>query len=116
MMDAMHLKPKEFVKGKMHLPMYRTLYLDKLLEEKEGVYTSRDHTFREMVKNFKTISDADYEVPESLRRVMRSYQKNGFKWLKTLESCQFGGILADDMGLGKTIQAISFLLSQKRRA
>ena len=114
LMDTMHLPPKDFVRGKMHLPMYRTLYLDKLLEEKEGVYTSRDHTFREMVKNFKTISDADYEVPESLRRVMRSYQKNGFKWLKTLESCQFGGILADDMGLGKTIQAISFLLSQKK--
>lgn len=115
LMNTMHLPPKEFIKGKMHLPIYRTLYLDKLLEEKEGVYTNRDHTFREMVKNFKTISDADYEVPASLKRVMRSYQKNGFKWLKTLESCQFGGILADDMGLGKTIQAISFLLSEKKK-
>ncbi len=114
MMDAMHLPPKEFIKGKIHLPVYRTLYLDKLLEEKEGFYTNRNHTFRKMVKNFKTISDADYEVPDSLKRVMRSYQKNGFKWLKTLESCQFGGILADDMGLGKTVQAISFLLSGKK--
>lgn len=113
LMDTMHLPPKEFIKGKVHLPVYRTLYLDKLLEEKEGFYTNRDHTFRKMVKNFKTISDADYEVPGSLKRVMRGYQKNGFKWLKTLESCQFGGILADDMGLGKTIQAISFLLSAK---
>ena len=115
LMDTMHLPPKEFIKGKIHLPVYRTLYLDKLLEEKEGLYTNRDHTFREMVKNFKTISDADYEVPASLRRVMRSYQKNGYKWLKTLESCQFGGILADDMGLGKTIQTISFLLSEKKK-
>lgn len=115
LMDTMHLPPKEFIKGKIHLPVYRTLYLDKLLEEKEGLYTSRDHTFREMVKNFKTISDADYEVPASLKRIMRSYQKNGFKWFKTLESCQFGGILADDMGLGKTIQAISFLLSAKKK-
>lgn len=114
LMDTMHLPPKEFIKGNMHLPMYRTLYLDKLLEEKEGVYTSRDRNFREMVKNFKTISDADYEVPDSLTRVMRGYQKNGFKWLKTLESCKFGGILADDMGLGKTIQAIAFLISQKK--
>lgn len=114
LMDTLHLPPKEFIKGKIHLPIYRTLYLDKLLEEKEGLYTNRDHTFREMVKNFKTISDADYEVPASLERVMRGYQKNGFKWLKTLESCQFGGILADDMGLGKTIQAISFLLSEKK--
>lgn len=115
LMDTMHLPPKEFIKGKIHLPVYRTLYLDKLLEEKEGLYTNRDHTFREMVKNFKTISDADYEVPASLKRVMRSYQKNGYKWLKTLESCQFGGILADDMGLGKTIQTISFLLSEKKK-
>lgn len=115
LIDTMHLPPKEFIKGKIHLPIYRTLYLDKLLEEKEGLYTNRDHTFREMVKNFKTISDADYEVPASLKRVMRSYQKNGYKWLKTLESCQFGGILADDMGLGKTIQAISFLLSEKKK-
>lgn len=115
LMDTMHLPPKEFIKGKIHLPIYRTLYLDKLLEEKEGLYTNRDHTFREMVKNFKTISDADYEVPASLKRVMRGYQKNGYKWLKTLESCQFGGILADDMGLGKTIQAISFLLSAQKK-
>ncbi len=115
LMDTMHLPPKEFIKGRIHLPVYRTLYLDKLLEEKEGLYTNRDHTFREMVKNFKTISDADYEVPAGLKRVMRSYQKNGFKWLKTLQSCQFGGILADDMGLGKTIQAISFLLSEKKK-
>ncbi len=115
LMDTLHLPPKEFIKGKIHLPIYRTLYLDKLLEEKEGLYTNRDHTFREMVKNFKTISDADYEVPAGLKRVMRSYQKNGFKWLKTLQSCQFGGILADDMGLGKTIQAISFLLSEKKK-
>lgn len=114
LMDTMHLPPKEFIKGKIHLPIYRTLYLDKLLEEKEGLYTNRDHSFREMVKNFKTISDADFEVPASLKRIMRGYQKNGFKWLKTLESCQFGGILADDMGLGKTIQAISFLLSEKK--
>ena len=115
LMDTMHLPPKEFIKGKVHLPMYRTLYLDKLLEEKEGLYTSRDHTFRSMVKNFKTISDADYEVPSGLERVLRSYQKTGFQWLKTLESCQFGGILADDMGLGKTLQAIAFLLSAKEK-
>lgn len=32
LMDSMHLSPKDFVKGKMHLPVYRTLYLDKLLK------------------------------------------------------------------------------------
>lgn len=113
LMETMHLSPKEFVKGKMHLPAYRTLYLDKLLEENETVYNTRDSHFREMVKNFKTINDADYEEPASLAPVMRNYQRNGYKWLRTLESYGFGGILADDMGLGKTLQTIAVLLAAK---
>lgn len=113
MMDAMRLKPKEFVQGKMHLPMYRTLYLDKMLEENEEVYSRRDSHFREVVKGFKTVKDADFEEPESLSKIMRNYQKNGYKWLRTLETWGFGGILADDMGLGKTLQAIAVLLAAK---
>ncbi len=111
--DAAHLKPKELIRGKMQLPMYRTLYLDKLLEEHESVYSSRDAHFREIVKGFKTVKDADFEEPESLSRIMRNYQKNGYKWLRTIESWQFGGILADDMGLGKTLQVIAVLLAAK---
>lgn len=113
MMESMQLSPKEFVKGKMHLPLYRTLYLDKMLEEHEEVYNTRDKVFREIVKNMKSVKDSDFEVPQSLQKIMRKYQKNGFQWLRTLELCQFGGILADDMGLGKTLQLISVLLSAK---
>ena len=111
--EAMNLKDKEVLKGKLKLPMYRTLYLDKLLEENESVYSSRDSRFREVVKEFKTVKDADFEEPKSLSRVMRKYQKDGYKWLRTLETWQFGGILADDMGLGKTIQVIAVLLAAK---
>lgn len=113
LMESLHLSPKEFVKGKMHLPMYRTLYLDKMLEENEQIYAARDSRFRSMVKNFKTVADADYEVPKSLRRVLRGYQKRGYQWLRTLESCRFGGILADEMGLGKTLQVIAVLLAAR---
>ncbi len=115
LMDSMHVKPREFVQGKMHLPLYRTLYLNKMLEENESVYSDRDSRFREMVKGFKTINDADFDVPESLSKIMRPYQKDGYKWLRTLEAWQFGGILADDMGLGKTLQIIALLLSAKER-
>ena len=62
----------------------------------------------------KSVNDSNYEVPERLRKIMRKYQRNGFRWLKTLEACHFGGILADDMGLGKTLQMISVLLSAKQ--
>ena len=56
----------------------------------------------------KTVEDNDFEVPKSLERVLREYQKQGFLWLKTLHANGFGGILADDMGLGKTLQVIAF--------
>ncbi len=115
LMDSMHLSPREFVRGKMHLPLYRTLYLNKMLEEKEEVYSDRDSHFREMVKGFKTVNDADFDVPQNLTKIMRKYQKDGYKWLRTLETWQFGGILADDMGLGKTLQIIALLLAAKDR-
>ena len=35
LMDTLHLPPKEFIKGKIHIPAYRTLYLDRLLEANE---------------------------------------------------------------------------------
>ena len=113
LMKTLHLTPKEFFKGKMHIPAYRTLYLDQMLESNENIYANRDRHFREIVKGFKTINDADFEEPESLSRIMRKYQKNGYKWLRTLEAWKFGGILADDMGLGKTLQVIAVLLAAK---
>ncbi len=111
--DAMHILPKDFLKGKLHIPVYRTLYLDQMLEEHNDVYNRRDVHFRRIVKSFKTVSEADFEVPESLVKIMRGYQKNGYQWLRTLDSWGFGGILADDMGLGKTLQIISVLLASK---
>lgn len=114
MMETMHMSPKEFVRGKMHLPLYRTLYLDKMLEEHSEVYNTRDQKYKSIIKNMKSVAEAEYDVPASLDKIMRNYQKNGFRWMKTLENCGFGGILADDMGLGKTLQTISVLLDAKQ--
>lgn len=116
LMGGMNVKPKEFVAGKMHLPLYRTLYLNKMLEENEEVYSERDSHFRKIVKEFKTVEDAEFDVPRSLTKIMRNYQKTGYKWMRTLESRHFGGILADDMGLGKTLQMIAVLLAAKEEA
>lgn len=113
MVDALRLSPRELIKGNARLPLYRALYLDKLLEKNEEIYSSRDSYFREMVKDFKTVNDADFEEPASLSGIMRGYQKNGYRWLRTLEEYRLGGILADDMGLGKTLQVLAVLLSAK---
>ncbi|XP_054721723.1 lymphocyte-specific helicase-like [Uloborus diversus] len=40
---------------------------------------------------------------------MRSYQMEGYEWLKVLYENGVNGILGDEMGLGKTIQCIAFI-------
>lgn len=114
MMETLRMSPKDLAKGNVKLPLYRALYLDKLLEKNEEIYSSRDSYFREMVKNFKTVNDADFEEPASLSGIMRGYQRNGYRWLRMLEEYRLGGILADDMGLGKTLQVLAVLLSAKQ--
>ena len=113
LLDSMGGDVKKFTEGKLHLPLYRALYLSRMLEEHDGIAADRDRQFRALVKNFKTIGESDFEVPASLLKVMRNYQLYGHKWLRTLASAGFGGILADDMGLGKTLQMISVLLAAK---
>ena len=85
------------------------------VKEQSGAFAEKTGEFKGIVRNMKTIEDSDYEVPDSLRSIMRGYQKSGFLWLKTLRENGFGGILADDMGLGKTLQVISLLLSEQGR-
>ncbi len=114
MMQTLRLAPKELLKGKVKLPLYRALYLDQLLEKNEEIYSNRDGYFRELAKNFKTVKDADFEIPDSLRKIMRGYQRFGYRWLRMLEEYRMGGILADDMGLGKTLQMIAVLLAAKQ--
>ena len=109
MMDDMHLSVHEFTEGKLHLPAYRALYVEKLLEDHEEIAARRDRSFRELIHNFNAVRDNEYEVPASLKDVLRSYQVYGYQWLRTLADCGFGGILGDDMGLGKTVQMIAFL-------
>ncbi len=113
MLDTLQTPTKEFLKGKIKVPAYRALYLDKILEKNETLYVERDRNFKSLIKEFKTMEDSDFEVPDSLQKTMRPYQVTGFRWLKTLETYGFGGVLADDMGLGKTLQVISVLLYAK---
>ncbi len=115
MMADLHLTPKEFTEGKMEIPAYRALYLNKMLEDHDEIATDRDRAFKSLVKSFKTLRDADYEVPSTLKSVLRNYQKQGFRWILTLAGYGFNGILADEMGLGKTLQMIAALLYEKQQ-
>lgn len=51
----------------------------------------------------------DVEIPASINRFLRSYQRDGVRFFWEHYRRGEGGLLGDDMGLGKTIQVISFL-------
>lgn len=109
-MQELDLRPEDVIKKSAKIPLYRALYVDRLLEEHDTLYSTRDRVYRGIIRNFKTIRDSESEPPAKLVGTMRPYQTLGFKWIRTLEEAGFGGILADEMGLGKTLQMISVLL------
>ena len=111
--EGIMVPASQWSQGSITLPKYRALYLDGKLKDQNRFHAAKDRTFRALVRNMKTVEDNDFEVPKSLEKVLREYQKQGFLWLKTLHVNGFGGILADDMGLGKTLQVIAFLLSEQ---
>lgn len=98
---------------KIRMPLFRALYLDEMLKEREGVTYNRSREYRKLIRRMKSVEDNDFDPPASLEAILRNYQKDGFVWIKTLKTNGFGGILADDMGLGKTLQVLAFLLSEK---
>ena len=111
--EDLRLTESGLKKGHVNVPKYRAMYLDAALKSNQELSVEKNREFKGMVRNMKTIEDSDYEVPDSLRSIMRGYQKSGFLWLKTLRENGFGGILADDMGLGKTLQVIALLLNAR---
>ena len=113
---TLNITEKDIVAGSVEIPKYRALYIDNLAKNTNSdVAINLDNDFKEIVRSIKNIEEVKFEEPEELKGVLRSYQKTGFNWLKTLEKYGFGGILADDMGLGKTIQIIALLLDEKNR-
>lgn len=113
--EGIMVPASQWSQGSITLPKYRALYLDGELKDQNRFHAAKDRKFKALVRNMKTVEDNDFEVPKSLEKVLREYQKQGFLWLKTLHVNGFGGILADDMGLGKTLQVIAFLLSEQEK-
>ncbi len=97
--------------GVITLQNYRSLYLERCLKNLNNVEVTKDEAYKNMVESLETEQKTvQMEIPKNLNASLRTYQKIGYQWLKTLDSYQFGGILADDMGLGKTIQVIAVIL------
>ncbi|MBP3708464.1 MAG: SNF2 helicase associated domain-containing protein [Clostridia bacterium] len=106
------LQYNQLINGEFELPVYRTLYLDKILKNSNIKYT-KNKEYKDFINDIKNNEDDYIKVPANLNATMRRYQEVGYKWLKTLDNYGLGGVLADDMGLGKTLQVIAVLLDYK---
>ncbi len=113
--EYLDIEESDLKKDFINLPKFKSMYLDNKLKEFDSIHVERNRAFKQIVENIREPRDMDFEIPQSLKGIMRSYQSIGFKWLKTLASYGLGGILADDMGLGKTLQTIAFFLSEKEK-
>lgn len=105
--DSLHLGEEQWDNGSATVPTYRSLTLDATLKNYRNIELDRDSYYRQLVKSMKNVGDSYFPIPEKMKKILRNYQKEGYRWLKTMASFGFGGILADDMGIGKTIQIIA---------
>jgi SNF2 family DNA or RNA helicase len=78
------------------LPKISGALIDKQRTGPLGVLLPQDHKPPPITDN-------------GISRHLRSYQRQGVRWLANLRNHGLGGILADDMGLGKTHQALAFI-------
>lgn len=122
LVTGMGISYKDLEKGNVKLPVNRSLYLNQLLKTVSNTQISKNSEYKKIVTGLdKDNGEDEITVPSSLEKILRYYQKTGYKWLKVLDNYKFGGILADDMGLGKTIQMLSIIAgyideAEERRA
>ncbi len=95
--------------GSISIPMYRSLYLEKILENSKNIKAEKSASYKNFVQDLNKSEITDFEKPKRLNASLRQYQKVGANWLKMLDTYGLGGILADDMGLGKTVQILSVI-------
>ena len=105
MMVTLDVDYSKIENGVIELPVSRSIYLEKLVEGTDkNIKVTRNNEFKNIVDNIEsTNSSVEMEIDKDFENVLRDYQKTGYRWLKTLERYQFGGILADDMGLRKNV-------------
>ena len=96
-LNALPEQHEELESG-LKLPFAQGLQLLDSVDDRD-VFTLEE-SFLQFLENVHNPDGLEFEVPKSLDPILRDYQKDGYKWMKTLAHYGFGGILADDMGLG----------------
>lgn len=102
---------KELISGNLKLPIYRSLYLNNILE-KHDLLVKQGENYKNLIGNiYNRQIPENFKLPVNLKANLREYQQVGYEWLNNLDEYNLGGILADDMGLGKTVQVLAIVLN-----
>ena len=98
--------------GSLRFTQNQSVLIDALLlSSKKRELSDKQKIFKE---NWFLLGKKGVQAPpKSFNGELRTYQKQGLKWLNKLKHSELAGILADDMGLGKTIQVLA-MLEQER--
>lgn len=108
--EGMDIDYKKLNNGKIRVPVFRSVYLEKLLDNVKNIEITKNDEYKNIInKTLDKEYDENIKISEKFDKILRPYQKTGYKWLKILDEFRFGGILADDMGLGKTLQLIAII-------
>lgn len=109
LIDELELGKEELKKDTIELSKYKSLQIERLVDENEMDFVKLDTSFEELIDKFNRYKDTEIKLSKKDLDTLRDYQEVGVKWLMTISNCGFGGILADEMGLGKSIQTIMYI-------
>ena len=109
LLEEYHIDTKELKKDSVEINKYRMFDLDETTNKQDLLKVTKTDSYKDLMENFKNISLQEIQIPDHYNSILRDYQKEGYRWLHTMHTYNFNGILADDMGLGKTIQVIALL-------
>ncbi|TXB62403.1 DEAD/DEAH box helicase [Phaeodactylibacter luteus] len=96
---------------KLELNPLAGLRLDEIAGEMAEL--DADRSWAEAMQRIQQAQRIRPRVPSQFDAKLRSYQKDGFRWMMRLAEWGVGGCLADDMGLGKTVQALAMLTARR---
>lgn len=113
LINSLDIQKGDINNGLFEVPLSRCMYLEHYLKEKNVENVKIDEGLGYLMKTVSNPEEIKINLPANLQEVLRNYQITGVKWLHTMASYSFGGILADDMGLGKTLQVLAFITSWK---
>jgi hypothetical protein len=116
LLEQLRFDGAEIEKNVIIIPKYRALYLSQMIRTHGLGNFELNTALTQLIQTVNIPQKLETTLPANLDRILRPYQKTGFKWLKTLSTSGFGGILADDMGLGKTLQIIAWVQCEYSRS